>query len=279
MYTAYWNLSESPFLNVVNDKFIYLTDQYKEGIARLYYLISQKRTAGMLTGSYGVGKSLTLSYLQRRIRETNAPVIKIDAIPNGELPIARHILASLKINSTAATLAEALMLLQTKCERANSKLEHNILLIDEAQHLGKGEGLYLAHYLCNLMIHGPGASIPSPLFTLILAGTEGLREHVRGAESLRRRIQLDWQLEPFDENQTGEYVQHRMRLAGGDIWSFSREALADIFQYSQGIPRSINNICDTALMLGFSARVPHVSAAIIQQAAVDTGLDALNAKG
>ena len=66
MYTAYWNLRESPFLNVVSDRLIYMTEQHQEGIARLYYLIDQERIAGLLTGAYGVGKTMTLEYLHRR---------------------------------------------------------------------------------------------------------------------------------------------------------------------------------------------------------------------
>ena len=50
MYTSYWNLRESPFLNVVSDRLIYMTEQHQEGIARLYYLIDQERIAGLLTG-------------------------------------------------------------------------------------------------------------------------------------------------------------------------------------------------------------------------------------
>jgi len=116
MYTAYWNLNESPFLNVVSDKLIYMTEQHQEGIARLYYLIDQERIAGMLTGAYGVGKTMTLEYLHRRAAKAKLPVIKIDAIPNGSLPMARHILRCLNLPDTAATLPEALMSLQSYCQ-------------------------------------------------------------------------------------------------------------------------------------------------------------------
>jgi len=275
MYTAYWNLRESPFLNTVSDRLIYMTEQHQEGIARLYYLIDQERIAGMLTGAYGVGKTMTLEYLHRRALKAKLPVIKIDAIPNGSLPMARHILRCLNLPDQAPTLPEALMSLQAYCQTNAHNLKRSLLLLDEAHHLAGGDGFYLAHYLCNLRIPATDTRDERPLFTIILAGTDELRTALMQHESLRRRIQLDWRLTPLTQQQTTEYIQHHMRAVGGDIWSFAKDALDAVYNYTQGIPRSINNLCDTALMLGFASQSPHVTKEIIFQAAKDTGLDLL----
>jgi general secretion pathway protein A len=273
MYTAYWNLRESPFLNVVSDRLIYMTEQHQEGIARLYYLIDQERIAGMLTGAYGVGKTMTLEYLHRRAAKAKLPVIKIDAIPEGSLPMARHILRCLNLPDQAPTLPEALMSLQAYCQTNAGNLTRSLLLIDEAHHLAAGDGFYLAHYLCNLRIPATANREERPLFTIILAGTDELRTALLNQESLRRRIQLDWRLTPLTAAQTAEYIQHHMRAVGGDIWSFSKDAIDAVYTYAKGVPRSINNLCDTALMLGFASQAPHVTKEIIVQAAKDTGLD------
>jgi len=274
MYTAYWNLRESPFMNVVNDRLIFMTDQHQEGIARLYYLIDQERVAGMLTGAYGVGKTMTLEYLHRHATKAKLPVIQIDAIPNGCIPMVRHILRTLNIPDKVETLPEALMALQTYCQANAHSLTRSLLLIDEAHHLAAGDGFYLAHFLCNLRIPANGNHEERPLFTIILAGTDDLRTLLVNHESLRRRIQLDCRLTALSPQQTTEYIQHHMRAVGGDIWSFSKDALDAVYTYTKGIPRSINNLCDTALMLGFVSQVPSVTQEIIIQAAKDTGLEA-----
>ena len=273
MYTTYWNIRETPFQNIVNDRLVYMTEQHKEAIARLYYLIDQKRTAGMLTGAYGVGKTMTLEYIRRHATKEKIPVIIVDAIPNGELPMARHILRCLNLSDKVQTLPEALMSLQSCCQDNPSHLTHSLLLIDEAHNLAMGDGFYLAHYLCNLRIPGTNGQPETPLFTIILAGINDLRVSLLNHESLRRRIQLDWQLAPLTAQQTTEYIQHHMRAVGGDIWSFSEDALAEVYRNTQGVPRSINNLCDTALMLGFAAQAPRVTKEIVAQAAKDTGLD------
>ncbi len=271
MYTSYWNLRESPFLNVDNEALLYPSPQLQEGVARLYYLIDQERTAGMLTGPYGVGKTFLLSCLVRRTKSLNLPLIRFDAIPDGSLPMARHILQRLDIKGTTETLADALMLMRTRCMEAERRpLTRHILLIDEAQYLTEKDGLYLVHFLCNLMIETPKGN--KNLFTTILSGTPQLSVSVRNYESLQRRVQLSWALTPLDERQTIEYVQHHMRSAGGDIWSFSLEALKAVHTYAGGIPRNINNLCDTALMLGFASRASSVTPELIRLAAIDTCL-------
>lgn len=276
MYQNYWNLREPPFLNVINDRLVFMTEQHQEGLARLTYLVEQAHMAGMLTGPYGVGKSLTLEQLSRHAQKRRLPVIRVDAIPDGSLPMARHILRSLGINENHPTLPELLMQLQAYCQtNSNRNLVRHLLMIDEAHYLASGDGFYLAHYLCNLRIPATSTQAETPLFTIILAGTDALRDSIKNFESLRRRIQLDWHISPLSPQQTSEYVQHHMRAVGGDIWSFSREALDAIFKYSRGIPRSINNLCDTSLMLGFASQASQVGAEIVEQAAHDTGLDAL----
>ena len=271
MYTAYWNLRESPFLNVDNETLLYPSPQLQEGVARLFYLIDQERTAGMLTGPYGVGKTFLLSCLARRSKNLNLPLIRFDAIPDGGLPIARHILVRLGIKGDAPTLADALMLMRARCMETDKRpLSRHILIIDEAQYLTEKDGLYLVHFLCNLMVETQKGQ--KNLFTTILCGTPQFAESIHRYESLQRRIQLSWALTPLDERQTIEYVQHHMRAAGGDIRSFSLDALKAVHAYTGGIPRNINNLCDTALMIGFAGRVNSITPDIVAEAAVDTCL-------
>ena len=271
MYTRYWNLRESPFLNIDDEHMLYPSEQLEEGVARLYYLIDQQRIAGMLTGPYGVGKTFLLSCLVRRTASLKLPLIRFDAIPDGSLPMSRHILNALEIPDDAPTLADALMRMQRRCmETARAPLSRHILIIDEAQYLTSSDGLYLVHFLSNLRSRTPKGD--KPLFTIILAGTPMLAESIANYESLKRRIQLSWTLSPLSQQQTTEYVQHHMRAAGGDLWAFSLEAIHAVHAFSGGIPRNINNLCDTALMLGFATQASAVTPEIVQQAAIETGL-------
>ena len=153
MYTSYWNLKSSPFLNADNPALLYPSDQFQEGLARLYYLIDQERIAGMVTGPYGAGKTFLLTNLARRAEGLKLPIIRFDAIPHGGLPMASQILRRLGVQKEPHVLADALMLIQQRCIDAPNALSRNILLIDEAHYLAEGDGLYLVHADVRLVAH------------------------------------------------------------------------------------------------------------------------------
>jgi general secretion pathway protein A len=80
-----------------------------------------------------------------------------------------------------------------------------------------------------------------------------------------QRLQMVWNLDPLDDQQILEYVQHRIRVAGGDIWIFEKDAIFELARHHH-IPRRINNICDVALMLGYASNQKSINRDIILQA-------------
>ena len=270
MYITYWNLREQPFPVDAGEKQVYMTEQYQEGLAKLYYLIDQRRLAGVFTGANGIGKTMTLKLLSRRALKAGRRVHWLDAFPDGNLAATHQVMRFLGIPDPdhAATLSEAIQTLQTHCRQAGANLATSLLLIDNAQHLETAEDAYLVHALCNLR-NCDG----HPIFTLILAGTDVLRISLLQYESVGARIQFDWQILPLTQGQTLEYVQYHIRAAGGDIWFFTERALKLVYAFTQGIPLSINTLCDTALMLGAAAKALSITEEIIIQAARETGLD------
>ena len=272
MYAAYWNLKGNPFLNVIDRRLLFAGDQHEEAIARLAFLAESGRLAGVLTGPYGVGKSTVLKHVANSVENRHIPVIRMDAIPGGQLPMAQHILSAMKLDGPSTSLPDALMCFWRAAETHPDSLVRTLLCIDEAHYLAAENGLYLVHYLTNLRIFDRKSQTEQPLFTIILAGSPELLPAVQAEPSLCQRIQIVFNLSPLTEAQTTAYIQHHMRAVGGDIWTFDQASLQAIFSYSGGLPRKINLLCDTSLMLGFAGKVPQISAAIVSQAACDTGL-------
>ena len=87
MYERYWGLSGSPFQNTLDDSRIYESPQHEEALARLYYLVEQRRHCGLLIGVGGTGKSLLLSILANQVRRTQRQSVEIDLLgmTGGEL--------------------------------------------------------------------------------------------------------------------------------------------------------------------------------------------------
>ena len=275
MYTAYWNLKGNPFLNAIDRRYLFAGDQHEEAIARLAFLAESGRLAGALTGPGGVGKSTVLSHVAAEIdARYHLPVLRLDAVPDGHLPLVRQILAALKLDAAAATLPEALLQFRRLADLRPDGAPRTVLLIDAAPTLATAPGLHFLRYLADLRTPNRKTRAEEPLFTLILAGTPDLLPALQAEPAFAQLIQILFRLDPFSDAQTTAYVQHHMRAVGGDIWSFDRPALEAIWRYSGGLPRRINLLCDTALMLGFAAKTTQVSAALVEQAARDTSLAA-----
>ncbi len=270
MYVSYWNLRESPFQNVTDTRYAYLSDQHREGLARLLYLVEGRKLGGVLVGPYGVGKSMILEMIAEKVRERAAArYLRIDATPAGTLGVAQQILNFLGQRERVTDIANAMVALQTALMASEQRDTHLVLAIDEAQFLREPSAYEFLHLLTNLQHAGRHSASRGAAVTLILSGHLDLLHRIRGEASFCQRMQLAWALDPLDENQTVEYIQHRMRTAGGDLWVFEEEALSEVFQASGGVPRQVNNICDIALLLGCSEQATKIGPELIKQASAE----------
>lgn len=270
MYLSFWNLREHPFQNVDDTRFTYLSEQHHEGLARLVYIIQNRKLGGVLTGPYGAGKTMVLELLAQQIQEdARTCYVWIDYFPGTTVSLARYLLTAMGYD--AATLAQvnevmdAFRILRT----GTRKLTHTTLVIDEAQAITDPSVYQFLHMLMNITLFDEQKRAKGAAFTVILSGYNNMTQLLSKDESLCQRLQMLWQLEPLNRRQVQEYVQHRMRVAGGDIWVFDQDAIDELASATGGIPRLINNICDISLMLGYAANQSKVSRTLMKQAIAD----------
>lgn len=270
MYVVYWNLREKPFQNVADLRFTYLSEQHQEGLARLIYLAKNQKTGGVLIGPYGVGKSMILELLAKNIsNDSQSKYLCVSMMPGETFALARRILEFTGFNGELTDITKALETLQNTIADLKTDFPHTVLAIDEAQLIGDAATWQFLHLLTNLTAPSHHDAPLRPAFTLILCGHTDLADHLKPYQALVQRMQLAWKLEPFAEHQTVEYIQQRMRAAGGDIWAFADDAMRSIHRTAQGLPRMINNLCDTALMLGCAGKLQRITKEIAEQAAAD----------
>ncbi len=267
MYVTYWNLRESPFQNVADTRYAYLSNQHREGLARLLYLVDGRKLGGVLVGPYGVGKSMILELIAEKVQEQGTSrFVHIDATPAGTLGVAQQILNFLGKREAISDISNAMVALQTVLNADEERDTHLVLAIDEAQFLREESAFEFFHLLTNLRHPRRREAANGAAITLILSGHSDLLARVRSEASFCQRMQLAWELEPLDANQTVEYIQHRMRAAGGDLWVFEEAALDEVYRMSGGVPRQVNNICDIALLLGYSSNAEKIGLELIKQA-------------
>ncbi|MEJ2684319.1 MAG: hypothetical protein P8Z71_07985 [Candidatus Sulfobium sp.] len=92
-------------------------------------------------------------------------------------------------------------------------------------------------------------------------------------EPLKQRVAVRIRLQAFSEDNTRDYIRHRLKVAGGERLVFAEPAISRIYQFSQGSPRLINTICDNALLEGFLLKKPVIDGDVIKNVAIDLGLE------
>jgi type II secretory pathway predicted ATPase ExeA len=263
VYEAYWELSEPPFDNSPNPKFFYLSPDHEEALVRLVYTVRHRKGCGMLTGEYGCGKT-TLS--RALIQRLEAERYEIGLLTNpswNAVDFLREALYQLGIEAREKSKPELLHQLNDVFFRNYREGRDTVLIVDEAQLIEDDAVFEELRLLMNFQTDDRF------LVTLLLVGSPELREHVRRLKHLDQRITIRYHLNTLDDTHTAAYVAHRLKMAGRAAPIFTDEAIKLIFDYTRGTPREINNLCDVALLVGYTKRVREIGDKIVAEVIKD----------
>jgi general secretion pathway protein A len=263
MYEAYWELSEPPFDNSPNPKFFYLSPEHEEALVRLVYTVRHRKGCGMLTGDYGCGKT-TLS--RALIQRLEAERYEIGLLTNpswNSVDLLREVLYQLGVESQETRKPELLHLLNDLFFRNYQAGRDSVVIIDEAQLINDDAVFEELRLLMNFQTD------ERFLVTLVLIGSPELAARVRRLKHLDQRITLRYHLKTLDHTHTASYIAHRLRTAGQPTQLFTEEAIKLIFDFTRGTPREINNLCDVALLVGYSKGVKEIGGKIIAEVIKD----------
>ena len=263
MYESYWELSEPPFDNSPNPKFFYLSPDHEEALVRLVYTVQHRKGCGMLTGEYGCGKT-TLS--RALIQRLEAERYEIGLLTNPcwtPVDFLREVLYQMGVETQETRKPELLHLLNDLFFRHFREGRDTVLIVDEAQLIEDDSVFEELRLLMNFQTDDRF------LVTLLLIGSPELRERVRRLKHLDQRITIRYHLNTLDDAHTAAYVTHRLKMAGRTTPIFTDEAIRLIFDFTRGTPREINNLCDVALLVGYTKRVKEVGEKIVAEVIKD----------
>ena len=267
MYRSYYGLLRSPFEMTPDPAFLYLGEAHREGLATLVYGVRARKGFVLLTGEVGTGKTTLLHALLSQLDADTTAAFLFN--PRLEpLDFFRVLFDEYGIEERCTTKAEYLLALNRFLIERLEKGRPTLLIVDEAQNLSK-EMLEEIRLLSNL------ETPTSKLIQIMLVGQPELSEMLAlpDLRQLRQRIVLRHHLQPFDETEAVAYIEERLRLAGYTGRAiFDRGALREIFRVTGGIPRLLNIVCDSALLLGFSRELPVIGRAQVSEVAQDLAL-------
>jgi general secretion pathway protein A len=260
MYKSFYNLQRNPFEITPDPLFLFPTARHNEALATLYYGVTSHRGFVVLTGEVGTGKTLILRSLFRLVQRRDVAFALIFNPTLSPLEFIRYLALDLGLPVTGKAKDELIHVLNGFLLQRHQKGLTTILVVDEAHHLSL-EVLEEIRLLTNL------ETSQQKLLQIVLAGQPELDGKLDSHElrQLKQRIALRCHLDPLSLNETREYMQRRLRIAGatGAVQIFSGPAMEAVFSQSRGIPRLINTICQNALIAGYAKHAATITSEII----------------
>ncbi len=265
MYELYYGLKEKPFQVVPNPDYLYLSSKHENALTYLEYGIREGAGFILLTGGIGTGKTTLIRYILNDIEaETEVAVIFNTNVTSEQL--IELVLREFEIEPAANDKTKNIDMLYHCLIEKYAQKKKVLLIIDEAQNL-QHEVLEEVRMLSNLQTDD------NLLLQIMLAGQPELKIKLKrpSLAQLTQRIAVNFHLESLTRKETAEYISSRLNMAGGKTDIFTDIAIDKIYSFTKGIPRSINLLCDTALVYGFAGDVKIINNSIIDEVIKDKG--------
>lgn len=270
MYKSFFGLKENPFNVNPDPRYLFLTKQIEEALSGLMYGIQTRKGFITLTGEVGTGKTTLVNRLLDwlHLRRTKTAFLFNSRLNTNQL--FDFIMAEFDIPCDNKSKSQQLMKLNHWLLERYRAGETAVLIIDEAQNL-TFPVLEEIRLLTNL------ETSTEKLLQIVLSGQPELEEKLKLPQlrQLRQRITLRCKTMPMTKEQTHDYIQERLRIAGADPEQgiFSAKAVDSVHYFSMGIPRVINLLCEHALINTFVEQQKMVEAKTIEDVAREFQLD------
>lgn len=263
MYLQHFGLSDRPFRIVPSPRYFFLSETHDEGRARILYGIRENRGFVVVTGGVGLGKTTVLLSVVNELEDEMDIAIIVNPIDSFE-QLLRMICDELGVTVRDADEATLLAHLNTSLLNSYAKGRGCVLMLDEAQNLSI-EVLEKVRTLSNLQTED------ASLLQIVLLGqpelTQKLNDH--RLRQLRQRIGVWHEIRALQAGDTVDYVWHRLALSGAvDPRAIApRQSCQVIHEYAQGIPRLINQLSDTALVVAYGEGSRSIQSEHVHEAA------------
>ncbi|MEO6402987.1 MAG: AAA family ATPase, partial [Vicinamibacteria bacterium] len=261
MYERHFGFAEKPFNLTPDSRYLFLASKHQEAFANLAFGVRERSGFLLLTGEVGTGKTTLIRHFLSQVGpDVRTAVVLYPALSAGEMFHA--ILQDLEIPFHGGTLKDAIDTLANALIAAKARDLKVVVLIDEAQNLNP-RVLEQVRLMSNLETER------DKLLTLVLVGQPELRDLLDqpSLRQLSQRITSRSHLEPLSLDETRGYIKHRLVVAGGSGAEISDPAIRRVYEFSKGVPRVINVLCDRALVGAFGQGKKTVDEPLVDAAA------------
>lgn len=265
MYEAHFGLRGKPFQLNPDPSFFYGSRGHRRAMAYLEYGLHQNEGFIVITGEVGAGKTLLVRSLLEKLDSDKIVAANLVSTQIDADDILRLVAASFGIPSRNLSKSDLLLAIEAFLVSTTAKGKRALLIVDEAQNLTQ-RAVEELRMLSNFQLEDHA------LLQSFLVGQPEFRTIMQSSEmiQLRQRVIASYHLGPLDLQETQAYVEHRLTCVG---WkgnpAFDADAMKGIFEYSQGIPRRINALCDRIMLAAFLGEQHRISSEMVEQTAAE----------
>jgi len=266
LYTAFFQLRESPFSIAPDPAFLYRSARHQEALGHLLYGTGQHGGFVQLTGEVGTGKTTVVrALLEQPLAQVRLVMIHNPRQSEQEFVQSLCDELGLAYGTHPLSLKSLIDALNAHLLREHAAGWRTVLIIDEAQQL-KPEVLEQVRLLTNL------ETSKEKLLRIMLVGQPELIDLLARPDlrQLAQRITARHHLSPLSAAESDEYISHRLQIAGGRPDLFTQAARRAVHRHARGIPRLINIVCDRAMLGAYARGVRTITPALVHEAAVES---------
>jgi general secretion pathway protein A len=259
MYEAFYGFKEKPFDLHPDPDYLYMSRVHENTYTHLEYAIVENKGFVVVTGEIGSGKTTLTNYLLNKIGEE----IQVGLVNNTNILPAEFlnmVCKEFELDPKTNDKAELIDILSGYLIDQFAVGERVVLIIDEAQNL-TNDTMEEIRMLSNIETE------KHHLIQIILVGQPELKFKLQQSnlKQFAQRVTVHCHLKGLEKDEVSEYIGHRLEVGGSQrLDIFKRETIERIAEYSRGIPRLINVLCDSALVYGFADELETIDTNILE---------------
>ena len=275
MYESFYHLRAKPFALNPDPKFFFGSKGHKRAMAYLEYGLSLSEGFIVITGEIGAGKTMLVRNLFKKLEHENVVAAQLVSTQLEADDMLRAVSAAFGLEQEGLNKASLLKKLESYLLSIVKQGKRPLLVVDEAQNLAP-RAVEELRMLSNFQ------HAERPLLQSFLLGQPEFRITLQSEEmqQLKQRVIASYHLGAMDASETCAYIQHRLEMVD---WkndpNISEDAYQRIHEYTGGIPRKINTLCDRLLLLGFLSDKHDFTAAEVQEVIDDLGQEVAYSNG
>ncbi len=264
MYERYWHLDRPAFESDFDSEFYYPARSHQGALLKLRFALEHRKGIALLVGDHGVGKTYLTHVLEQELDSPHRPFLRLvfpQLSPADMLSyLAMRLGASPGPGVQRGSPDQILRSLECCLEGMASAGQRKVLVLDDA-HLLQPQHFETLQLLMSLQQHAGN------VLALVLLGRPELLTRVERVPGLDQRVAVRMAIDPLTADETGQYIEHRLRIAGGGLSMYRDDAYRVFWEISQGVPRRMNQLCDLSLLVGYADGLSELTSIEVEAAA------------